>query len=92
MEALDGNAVGGLLFEIFGAEMTAKTGVCAGCGASGPVAESAVYLRAPGVVVRCRNCAAVLMVVVEVRGIKCVDLFGLARFDTRRMSPRRWGP
>ena len=39
MEALDGNAIAGLLFDVFGAEMTTATGVCASCGASGPVAE-----------------------------------------------------
>ena len=39
MEALDGNAIAGLLFDVFGAEMTTATGVCASCGAGGPVAE-----------------------------------------------------
>ena len=37
-----------------------------------------VYLRAPGTVARCRSCGAVLMVLVEVRGMACVDLSGLA--------------
>jgi hypothetical protein len=36
---LDGNAIGGLLLEVFGVEMTVATGVCASCGATGPVAE-----------------------------------------------------
>jgi Family of unknown function (DUF6510) len=81
MEALDGNAIGGLLFDVFGVEMTTATGVCAGCGASGLVAELEVYLRAPGTVVRCRSCSGVLMVLVTVRGITCVDLRGLARLE-----------
>jgi hypothetical protein len=81
MEALDGNAIGGLLLEVFGVELTAASGVCAGCGARRPVAEVAVYLQAPGTVVRCRSCRAVLMVLVEVRGIRCVDLRGLASLD-----------
>jgi hypothetical protein len=75
--ALDGNAIGGLLLEVFGRELTAKTGVCAACRARAPVAEFAVYLRAPGTVVRCRSCDAVLMVLVTVRGVTCVDLRGL---------------
>jgi hypothetical protein len=79
MDALDGNAIAGLLFEVFGAEMTTATGVCANCGASGPVAELAVYLRAPGTVVRCRHCDSVLMVLVTVRAITCVDLRGLSQ-------------
>jgi len=78
MDALDGNAIGGLLQEVFGTEMTAATGTCAFCGRAGPVAETVVYLRAPGTVVRCRTCSNVLIVVTEVRGRKCVDLRGLA--------------
>jgi hypothetical protein len=78
MEALDGNAIAGLLQEVFGTEMTTATGMCATCGAAGPVAECVVYLRAPGTVARCRNCGGVLMVVVKVRDVNCVDLRGLA--------------
>jgi Family of unknown function (DUF6510) len=81
MEALDGNAIGGLLHEVFGAEMTAATGVCASCGATRPVAEAVVYLRAPGTVARCRNCGAVTMVLTTIRGTTCVDLRGLARLE-----------
>jgi Family of unknown function (DUF6510) len=79
MDALDGNAIAGLLVEVFGAELTTATGICAHCGASGLVAELAVYLQAPGTVVRCRSCTAVLMVLVARRGVTCVDLRGLSR-------------
>ena len=48
MDTLDGNAIAGQLVEVFGAELTTATGVCAGCGASGVVAELEVYVRAPG--------------------------------------------
>jgi hypothetical protein len=78
MEALDGNAIGGLLNEVFGTEMTNAVGMCGSCGAAAQVAELVVYLRAPGTVVRCRNCGGVLMVLVKVRGMNCVDLRGLA--------------
>jgi uncharacterized protein DUF6510 len=77
MEALDGNAIAGTLYEVFGAEMTTATGVCAHCGAVGQVAELVVYLQAPGIVVRCRSCSGLLMVLVEARGIVCVDLQGV---------------
>jgi len=79
--ALDGNAIAGILFEVFGGEMTTATGVCSNCGASGAVAEMVVYLRAPGMVARCRRCSAILMVLVTIRGTTCVDLRGLARLD-----------
>jgi hypothetical protein len=76
--ALDGNAIGGLLMEVFGAEMTTASSVCAWCGAISQVAGLAVYLSALGAVVRCRGCDGVLMVFVQVRGITCVDLQGVA--------------
>ncbi|MGH3200274.1 MAG: DUF6510 family protein [Streptosporangiaceae bacterium] len=76
--ALDGNAIGGLLIEVFGAEMTTAVAACASCGAVGQVAELAVYRPGLGTVVRCRACDAVLMTFVQIRGIYCVDLEGLA--------------
>jgi hypothetical protein len=78
MDVLDGNAIGGLLHEVFGTEMTAATGTCAACGASAPVAAFTVFLRAPGTVARCRTCSAILMVIVTAHGMNCVDLRGLA--------------
>jgi Family of unknown function (DUF6510) len=84
MEALDGNAIGGLLLEVFGAELTTATGTCAGCGATAQVAELVVYLQAPGTVVRCRSCDNALMVIVDVRGRRCVDLRGLSALESAR--------
>ena len=81
MDALDGNAIAGLLFSVYGEEMTTATGVCAGCGASRPVAELRVYTHAPGVVVRCASCDGVLLVLVEARGVTCVDARGLAALE-----------
>ena len=81
METLDGNAIGGLLLEVFGVEMTTATGVCAHCGAAGELATLVVYLQAPGTVVRCRSCASVLVVIVDRRGVKCVDLRGVTKLE-----------
>jgi hypothetical protein len=78
MDALDGNAIGGLLTDVFGAEMTAAGSTCGTCGATRPVAELVVYRRAPGTVVRCRTCGSVLMVFVMRHGVTSVDLAGLA--------------
>lgn len=78
MEHLDGNAIGGMLHEVFGAEMTTARGVCGSCGAANPVAGLYVYRRAPGTVVRCPCCGSVLMVFVGKRGVTCVDTMGLA--------------
>ena len=78
MDALYGNAIAGLLFDVFGDEMTTATGVCSYCGARAQIAELVVYVRAPGTVVRCRHCANLLMVLVTIHGLTCVDLRGLA--------------
>jgi Family of unknown function (DUF6510) len=77
MAVLDGNAIAGLLYEVFGREMTTASGVCASCGATHAVAELEVYLRAPGTVVRCASCKNIVMVLATIRGITCIDLGGL---------------
>jgi uncharacterized Zn finger protein len=73
MEALDGNAVAGALWEAFGTEMTTASGTCTHCGAVAQIAELAVYERAPGPVMRCRHCGQVVMVLVSVHGTMRVD-------------------
>jgi Family of unknown function (DUF6510) len=86
MEALDGNAIAGMLVDVFGAEMTTATGVCDHCGTVAQLAELQVYLEAPGTVARCRSCGSVVMVLVDVRGIMCVDVRGLASLEVRASS------
>jgi ribosomal protein S27AE len=81
VSVLDGNAIAGRLYDVFGAEMTTATSACAHCGATRPVAELHVYLRGPGTVVRCSSCGGVVMVLVEIRGVNCVDLRGLDQLD-----------
>jgi hypothetical protein len=78
MDALDGNAIGGLLTDVFAAEMTTVASTCVTCGATRPVAELVVFRRAPGTVVRCRSCDHVLMVFIQAHGRIAVDLTGLS--------------
>jgi hypothetical protein len=73
---LDGNAIAGLLGELFGAEMTIAVSTCDGCGKIDVVAELVVYTRAPGVVVRCPGCDGVLMRIVRTRDRYLLDLRG----------------
>jgi hypothetical protein len=61
---LDGNAVAGLLQEIFAVEMTTAIGTCGGCGASEPVGAVHVY-RGAGFVLRCPHCGNALITIVE---------------------------
>ena len=69
-QALDGNAIAGTLAEVFGGDMTTAIGVCGHCEARGPV-----------VVVRCRVCDGVLMVITQVHGVYCVDALGLVELQ-----------
>jgi len=81
MEPVDGNAIGGMLYDVFGCEMTMAQAECGRCGARGPLAECEVYLGGPGIVVRCRGCHDIMMLLVEVREMICVDLGGLSELE-----------
>ena len=81
MDRLDGNAIAAIMFEVFGREMTTAVGTCEGCRRAGPLAELAVYLMTPGVVARCPHCDKLLMVIVDRRGMACVDLAGFASLE-----------
>ena len=62
---LDGNAVGGLLAEIAGADLTGTFGTCPDCGRHAELATLRAFTHAPGVVLRCPACDSVQLVVVE---------------------------
>ena len=87
MDRLDGNAIAGTLFEVFGREMTTAVGTCEGCGRVSPLAEVAVYLITPGVVARCPQCDRLLMVIVDRRGMACVELAGFASLEEPPATP-----
>ena len=78
---LDGNAAAGLLGAIFPFEMTLAVAVCDHCGATGQVASLVVFAQAPGLIVRCPGCEAVLLRVVEGPGRYWVDLRGLRSLE-----------
>jgi len=84
---LDGNAIGGLLAEIFNMEMTTAEGTCGGCGAVNAVARVDVYVNAPGTVVRCPACGHVLMRIVHGRGRYWIDLSGVRCLEIAEPQP-----
>jgi uncharacterized protein DUF6510 len=53
---LDGNAVGGLLGEIFAFETTTAEGACNRCGTVAHVGQQMAYVSDIGTVVRCASC------------------------------------
>jgi hypothetical protein len=61
---LDGNAVAGLLREVFAVEMTTAIGTCSGCGATAEIGALHVY-RGAGIVMRCLHCDNALVTIVE---------------------------
>jgi hypothetical protein len=54
--------------------------------ATKPVAELVVYRWAPGTVVRSRTCDNVLIVFIELGGMTCIDLTGLASLSQTRLG------
>jgi ferredoxin-NADP reductase len=74
--AADGNAVAGLLHDVFGREMTGAGAICPDCGGRSTLARTKVF-RGPGIVLRCPACGGRIMVIVERNGIACVDAPGV---------------
>jgi Zn finger protein HypA/HybF involved in hydrogenase expression len=73
---LDGNAVAGLLQEVFAVEMTTAVGTCGDCGAPGPVGAVHVY-RGAGIVLRCPHCGNTLAKIVKGDSRAWIDLTGI---------------
>ena len=72
---LDGNAVAGLLQEVFAVEITTAVGTCASCRAAGPVGAVHVY-RGAGIVLRCPHCGNTLAKIVKSDSRAWIDLTG----------------
>jgi hypothetical protein len=73
---LDGNAVAGLMEEVFPFEMTMAHIRCAGCTAVEPVGAEMVYTDAPGMVLRCVHCEGVLLTIVHGEGHYWLEMRG----------------
>ena len=75
---VDGNVLAGLLDEILDGDATTLVGVCAGCGAAAPLAETVVEIDETAAIVRCRSCTHTLLTVLHERaGTRLV--FGMLR-------------
>ena len=80
MIKLDGNAIGGLMLELFGSDLTAAGSICGSCGAHEEMARLDVYAGA-GFVVRCHSCEAVMIRIVQGRSRTWIDLSGTASLE-----------
>lgn len=63
---VDGNAIAGVLGEVFVQDVTAARIACGGCGKVEPVGAEHAYMQAPGIVMRCCHCDSVLLVVARI--------------------------
>jgi len=79
-DMLDGNAVAGLLQEVFAVEVTTATGTCAGCGAAEPVGATHLY-RGAGFVLRCPHCDNALVKIVRSDDRLWIDLSGMRTLE-----------
>src|SRR5262249_36873527 len=61
IDALDGNAIAGALFEHLGHEMTMAEVRCSHCPTTSMMAELRVYMKAAGDIARCPSCGEVVM-------------------------------
>ena len=77
---LDGNAVAGLLQEVFAVEVTTATGMCNACGVTNPVGALHVF-RGAGVVMRCPDCDEVLVTIVRGDARVWIGLAGVRRLE-----------
>jgi hypothetical protein len=79
MEPLDGNAIAGVMHDLFARDMTTMGYRCTTCGRTGVVAEMAVYMSGPGTVARCRTCDTILLMLSERCEMYCIDMSGMAQ-------------
>lgn len=81
---LGGNAVGGLLGEIFAFETTTAEAACDHCGTAASIGAQMAYVTEIGTVVRCASCDNALIRIAQNRGRYLLDLRGVTylRFES----------
>lgn len=73
---LDGNAVAGLLSELFAIDVTAARVTCGGCGSVSVVGEVSVYGGAMGAVFRCAHCDTAMIRLTRTKAGYWLDMRG----------------
>ena len=80
---LDGNAIAGLLHELFRVEMTTAKGTCGQCGTTEQIGAAHVF-RGAGIILRCPHCGNLLAAVVEGRRHYCVAFTGVQALEINK--------
>ncbi len=73
---LDGNAIGGLLNEIFSMEMTTSMAQCNHCGVRGEMGSLRAFMHGSDAVLRCPICDSIVMRIVQSPESNYLDLRG----------------
>jgi hypothetical protein len=76
----DGNAIAGLLEEIFAREVTATERVCQSCRARNRIGDHRLY-RGAGLVLRCPSCGDIAASIAELPDSYAVNTRGLWLFE-----------
>jgi hypothetical protein len=77
-----------MLAEVFGAEVTAGDERCAHCGTVSAIGTMRVYIRGPGIVIRCPACTDVVARLVRTPAGWRLDLSGAAGLTLRSTAVR----
>ncbi|MBI2331964.1 MAG: hypothetical protein HYU84_07385 [Chloroflexi bacterium] len=86
---LDANATAGLLYEVFGMDMTAEPTECAHCGNEGEIGELLAFTHGPGVVLRCSKCENIVLRIIQTPDAIYLDARGATylRLTTHKVEP-----
>ena len=87
---LDANATAGVLYEIFGVEMTAEPTECANCGKEEEIGTLLAFTQGPGIVLRCSGCESVILRIVQTPEAIYLDARGAVylRLTTYKPQPQ----
>ncbi len=83
---LDGNALAGMLYDIFGTEMTTTPARCAHCGDIAAMGALLAFTQAPGMVLRCPSCDSVVLRMVQTPNAVYLDARGAAYLRLARSA------
>ena len=72
----DGNALAGVLAEIFAVDTTTALVSCVSCGREGPLAGLTLYAGGPGMTARCPGCHVVVLRIARTPHHAYLDLRG----------------
>ena len=84
MQHVDGNAIAGLMADLFAFDATTASARCDSCGTVAMLATAMVYMDAMGSVVRCPGCDSVLATIVQGDDRVWISMHGVSALEVPR--------